>query len=207
MNKRKKIWTGLAALGLVSGVTTASVAAIPDSTDHEYHICLPNTGSLKTAFFIDKEAGTNCPASYTEKVFNQTGPQGPAGPVGPTGATGAKGDKGDTGAKGETGDTGPQGPKGESGVTQTYVVRAIGHVDANSAHGADNPLCETGDVATGGGFYVINGVNVDVYENEPYIVGFGNPDYPQIPTGWSVSVRNHDTVDHDFWVWVLCSRN
>lgn len=83
--KRNTFIGGLLALAFAGSVTGVAVAAIPDSTDQEYHVCLPNSGSQKVPFFIDKEAGTSCLPGYTEKVWNQTGPQGPQGPQGTPG--------------------------------------------------------------------------------------------------------------------------
>lgn len=86
---KKTIAVGVATVFAVGGIGTfAAHAAIPNSTTHQYSVCLPNVGTLKTAFFIDKEAGTNCPAGYTEKTWNQAGPAGPPGPAGPVGPAG-----------------------------------------------------------------------------------------------------------------------
>lgn len=146
MNNLKKTIVVLAGVGLVAGITTSAMAAIPGTSDHLYHVCLPNTGALKTAFFIDKDAGTTCPANYTEKTWNQTGPAGPAGPAGATGATGPKGDTGDTGAtgpvgpkgdtgdKGDIGETGPQGPAGSSATVNSKWGQVTATVNSSTVN-------------------------------------------------------------------------
>lgn len=89
MRLRNKIVVATGALALLAGGT--AYAAIPDSDDGEFHACVSNTGSLKTIVMIDKQAGTNCPSNYTEKVWNQQGPAGPQGPQGEPGEQGSDG--------------------------------------------------------------------------------------------------------------------
>lgn len=155
MNRKQRILIGCGIVIVAAGVSTPlAMAAIPDSSTGVYTICLPNTGTLKTAFFIDKQAGVTCPASYTEKTWNHTGPTGPAGPTGAVGATGAKGDKGDTGntgpagAKGDTGAAGAVGPAGADGAKGD--TGAVGPAGPKGDTGAKGDTGLTGDTGPKG---------------------------------------------------------
>lgn len=137
---RKWLISGITAALLVGG--TAAYAAIPDSDDGEFHACVPNTGTLRTAFFFDKQATPNpCPSGYTEKVWNQTGPQGP---VGPTGATGP---------------TGPQGEPGSSsgGVNLVHIVGStVTLTGPEGTIGTASAECPEGFIAMGGALNTVN---------------------------------------------------
>ncbi|MEU8251441.1 hypothetical protein [Nonomuraea sp. NPDC048916] len=92
-------------------------------------------------------------------VQGPKGETGPAGPQGPKGADGQDGKNGTDGkdgkdgkpgAQGPKGDTGPQGPKGDWGgairvnsYTRSANLNSVGSATAK---------CNTGDVASGGGF-------------------------------------------------------
>ncbi|MBB2912383.1 hypothetical protein FHS43_003666 [Streptosporangium becharense] len=83
----------------------------------------------------------------------ETGPQGKQGPAGPQGPKGDKGDKGETGPRGTTGPAGPQGPKGEPGTgakLSTYINKDGFHF--GDGDGTASAKCNTGDIATGGGY-------------------------------------------------------
>lgn len=152
----------LAAIGSAAalGLTTwggVAVAAIPNSGTGVYTMCMPNTGTLRTALFIDKQSGGTCPANYTEKTFNQTGPVGPAGAAGATGAAGAKGDKGDAGSTGPAGATGATGPAGAKGDTGSAGASgSVGPVGPAGADGAKGDTGATGPAGASGGSYYVN---------------------------------------------------
>lgn len=80
----------------------------------------------------------------------------------------------------------------------TYVVHTSNTVDTNTGGGADNPVCDEGDVATGGGFSVTNGVNVDVVDSSPYVPS-------TTPIGWNANIYNHDGVTRTLHVYAICA--
>ncbi|MEV0924305.1 hypothetical protein AB0I99_04090 [Streptomyces spongiicola] len=102
-----------------------------------------------------------------------TGPQGPQGEQGDQGETGPQGPQGDQGDQGETG---PQGPQGDSGIFGAYV--RVGEPAPISV-----VECDPGDIATGGGFEVPEGVPdvVDAQSSVP----IGDP-----PFGWQVVAQD-----------------
>jgi hypothetical protein len=124
----------------------------------------------------------------------ETGPTGPIGAIGPQGLkgdTGAQGAKGDTGATGATGPAGPQGEKGDTGATGAQgvpgVVRSYSKYHyftvAGPATGRSDVYCDSGDIATGGGFdlwpyidnvYVTSSVPQSNYNGEGWLVNFQN---------------------------------
>jgi len=119
IRKKAAVYVATGALALGGLTTWTAQAAIPDSDDQEFHACVPNTGTLRTVFFFDKQATPNpCPSGYSEKVWNQQGPVGPAGPVGP------KGDKGDPGDPAESYSLGKE-------VVSETVTLPLGDVQTN----------------------------------------------------------------------------
>lgn len=191
----------LVAVAAAFGLTTwggAAFASIPDSGTGVYTVCMPNTGTLRTALFIDKQAGTTCPANYTEKTWNHTGPAGPAGPVGAVGATGAKGDPGATGPAGTTGPTGPAGSKGDTG--SAGVAGPVGPAGPAGADGAKGDTGAVGPAGTSGRF-------LDVGSAEA-VAGGGSFETASLvcplPTDVIVSgglvIDQSQTVPHDYSV-------
>ena len=82
-------------IGALVAVTTAATtfgiaqSAIPNSTTGEFTLCVANyTGAVKV---VDKESGATCGLGFTEKTFNQAGPQGPQGVPGAQGPAGPAG--------------------------------------------------------------------------------------------------------------------
>lgn len=70
MKFSKKIVAIASAAALaIGGVTTAAVAAIPDSDDGEFHACVADTGPVRAMYAIDDEASESCAAGYTEKTW------------------------------------------------------------------------------------------------------------------------------------------
>src|SRR5258708_9297794 len=97
-------------------------------------------------------------------VAGPTGPSGAAGPQGPAGAQGVQGlpgpagQTGPQGSKGDTGPTGPagsQGPAGAAGSSYTFYVTSTTVTGNNGSI-----LCNSGDSATGGGGYSVDGNGV-----------------------------------------------
>ncbi|GAA3021114.1 hypothetical protein [Streptosporangium longisporum] len=123
-----------------------------------------------------------------------TGPQGPKGDDGKPGVQGPKGDdgkpgvqgpKGDDGKpgvqgpKGDDGKTGPQGPKGadgkDGGALTTYIKTGVINL---SNDGTPSVSCNSGDVATGGGYHLTT---------MKYFVVTGS--YPSSASTWTVALK------------------
>jgi hypothetical protein len=84
---------------------------------------------------IDKHDGEACPSGWTEKVWNQTGPQGPRGETGAAGAPGPQGPPG-PGL--------PEQPIYTNGSSDT--ISAGERVTINSFCGEDNNFSSGGGV-------------------------------------------------------------
>ena len=119
-------------------------------------------------------------------------PPGPQGSTGPPGATGAPGAKGGPG---------PQGPPGSA--LANVVVREGGQFATKPGEATSGEAkCETGEVATGGGFRG---------DSTPELFGslrhsLPTPDSPgAVPTGWIIVVRG-GTRQHVAVAYVLCAK-
>ncbi|WP_314196392.1 hypothetical protein [uncultured Arthrobacter sp.] len=105
------------------------------------------------------------------------GAQGEKGDTGETGATGAQGEKGDIG---ETGATGAQGGKGDTGATGAAASTSVTVQSLTASTGTVTVLCDTGQVAMGGGFSgVVTNPSNQVTASQPVTVG--------AQKGWSVT--------------------
>jgi hypothetical protein len=132
---------------------------------------------------IDTQAGETCKGSETKLTWNQKGPKGDPGPQGP---------------QGEPGAPGPQGPKGDPGLGTVQVRQVQATVPAGELEGVDVD-CQPGERATGGGF---------IYGSEELNAIVSRPQFdPSIrtPTGWNVTVRNHDGTNHVVFVFAVCA--
>ena len=121
----------------------------------------------------------------------------PAGPPGADGADGA------TGPAGADGATGPQGPTGPAGA-DTYVKTLSLFVPTGAGlERTLEPTCNTGDVATGGGY------SADSPSVLSYIHFRPNPDtQDSIPTSWITSVKRNHGFDNNpitLRAYVICN--
>jgi collagen triple helix repeat protein len=131
----------------------------------------------------------------TKKAIRQLkGNRGPRGPQGPTGAQGPSGATGATGAKGATGAQGP------AGVANVYRSTLAISLPANGTIRL-NPLCNTGDLATGGGYFLNGGgaTAVEVFSNAP------DTDLNvQNPPGWDIGIHNTTATALTGFAYAVC---
>jgi len=115
-------------------------------------------------------------------------PSGPAGPAGP---------------RGKKGDKGAQGSPGVLKVYDTYVPIAL------AANGTVrlNPLCDKGDVATGGGYFLYTSnltdaqLDVEVFANEPDTRGAVTT-----PPGWDIGIHNKTSTPRSGVALAVCAK-
>ncbi|MEU4833114.1 hypothetical protein [Streptosporangium sp. NPDC023615] len=117
-----------------------------------------------------------------------TGPQGPKGETGAQGPQGPKGTDGRNGTDGQDGKNGAQGPKGEPGAPGKdgkdgkdggALTTYIKNLDFSLTNdGKPSVGCNSGDVATGGGY------NLTTMR---YFLVTGS--YPSSASAWSVSLK------------------
>lgn len=86
--KKKKIAiiSGISALALAGGAV-AAYASIPDGSG-VYHACVENAhhANGRMVKILDTGASETCQSGWSEKTWNQVGPQGPQGPQGDPGS-------------------------------------------------------------------------------------------------------------------------
>jgi Collagen triple helix repeat (20 copies) len=110
-----------------------------------------------------------------------TGPQGPAGPAGPAGPQGIQGEQGPAGPQGIQGEQGPAGPDKE---LRTRIVEGPPVTVGQSENHNASAVCAPGEVATGGGLFVLddsNSINPSFQETGSHGSG---------PTEWVVNFFN-----------------
>jgi hypothetical protein len=157
----------------------------------------------KITVCVSKKTGTlyragKCRAHDTKVSWNVQGPTGASGPAGAAGRTGA------TGPTGATGGTGAAGAPGATAVT----VRTVSTTTTNGQNSQAHVNCNTGEVATGGGWT----------EGSGTITGFDTfGDYPTngsgttaaaagtTPSGWAMSVFNNNGSSNTWEVYVICA--
>ena len=117
---------------------------------------------------------------------NQTGTQGPPGPAGPQGIQGPPGPTGPAGPQGIQGIQGPQGLAGLEVINESKLYQKVGNTAVSdlTSSNSSQAECDTGDIAIGGYYGVINattGIN--------FLVIFdGN-----IGNAYRTEIENHDT--------------
>ncbi|MGW5147521.1 hypothetical protein [Rhodococcus koreensis] len=144
MNRRAAAaMSSVAVLAFVGG--GFALAAIPDSSTGVFTGCVNQQKQFlsnhRTVYIIDKQAGENCSAGYTEETWNAQGQPGPVGPQGAVGPAGAQGVQGVPGATGPTGPQGDPGPAGAAGIVDVQVFQTdvtIGPDDYHLPGGDDN---------------------------------------------------------------------
>lgn len=120
-----------------------------------------------------------------------------------------KGQKGATGLQGPTGPQGPQGPQGHQGLAgATKVVeRETSQTTAIGQDGSATVQCNSGEVATGGGWHMETGNTVNFYTFGPYPVKADNSEAGpgNTPTGWAMTVYNNSTQADTWHVYAICA--
>jgi hypothetical protein len=128
-----------------------------------------------------------------------TGPKGDTGAAGPKGDTGDKGDTGAAGPKGDTGAQGPQGPKGDPGTAQIHSTN-ISSTASKNATQTKAVMCESGQVATGGGAATDNQDNY-LYMNSPVL----DPNTGKA-IGWQAgAAKSSGSGSYTLSVYALCA--
>jgi hypothetical protein len=122
-------------------------------------------------------------------------------PAGATGARGAAGPQGPQGLQGPKGDTGPSGVADIYDVSDPITVPASGVV-------RDTPMCNSGDIATGGGYFLNRAgltpsqEDVEVFSDEP--AGVGNTTHPP---GWDIGIFNKTTTQRTGFALAVCAHS
>ena len=78
-------------------------------------------------------------------------------------------------------------------TTTTYIRRADQTINAGAAGASATAFCDSGDIATGGGYASFNPA-LQVRASQPYLPG-NNPQDGDTPLGWLVNVHNTSTVE------------
>jgi collagen triple helix repeat protein len=165
---RSSIWM-VAVLVLAIGALGIGIASAQTSGD-TYAGCLRPSGKLVKVAVGDAPLAP-CVGPAVEVSWGEIGPQGPAGDDGEIGPRGIPGPRGQQGAQGQ------QGPPGVLGF-YTNVEDMSGNLNAGITRG-DDATCDTGDVATGGGFQNAS--------NPPMTLERSNPIGED---GWHVEITN-----------------
>ena len=131
------------------------------------------------------------------------GPEGPAGPAGATGPAGAIGPIGLTGPGGDDGNDGIDGIDGQDGLselTSSVVQGPIGGFGGEAGNFTFIAECDTGFIASGGGFSILGSASA------PGIIIESAPIGISPPTGWSVvvSFTSDSTMGQLFRAYAVC---
>jgi hypothetical protein len=173
----------LVAVGAVIGAGAVLVSA-HGGDQNQIHGCVhPNSAALRIV-----EPDDVCKDKETALDWNFAGPQGPQGP---------QGEPGEPGEPGPPGDVGPQGETGPAGATNLHVRTTtvfVPHLD----FAIGQALCEEGEVATGGGYDVLQ---------TPIIVDMSSPIAGRTGAviGWQVRFVNAAAVDVALPVYAVCA--
>jgi hypothetical protein len=144
----------------------------------------------------------DCHPSERAVAWAVTGPQGPAGPAGAQGAQGPAGPAGPAGPQGATGATGAAGPSYSlslsypSATFQNPAADQYGHTGLDSGEAA----CGSGKKVLGGGVRTESGVQ---YVNDSY-PSDGSGSFAPGQAGWTGTVGNGGTLNHQFVVYAIC---
>ena len=137
-------------------------------------------------FFVSSVEFCKHVKSNDDRKDNRTGTQGPPGPAGPQGIQGPPGPTGATGPQGIQGIQGPQGLAGLEVINESKLYQKVGNTAVSdlTSSNSSQAECDTGDIAIGGYYGVINattGIN--------FLVIFdGN-----IGNAYRTEIENHDT--------------
>jgi hypothetical protein len=164
-----------------------------------------NACAKKSSGALRLKGSGSCRPSERAVAWAVTGPRGPAGPAGPAGAQGAQGPAGQTGPPGSTGATGAAGPPGPSyslslsypsATVQNPAADQYGHSGLDSGEVA----CGSGKKVLGGGVRTDSGVQ---YVNDSY-PSDGSGSFAAGQAGWTGTVVNQGTLNHQFVVYAVC---
>ena len=153
-------------------------------TDDKKYEC--RTGPFEGFFVSSVEFCKHVKFEKDDRKDNRTGTQGPPGPAGPQGIQGPPGPTGATGPQGIQGIQGPQGLAGLEVINESKLYQKIGNTAVSdlTSSNSSQAECDTGDIAIGGYYGVINATN-----GINFLVIFdGN-----IGNAYRTEIENHDT--------------
>jgi len=198
---------------LVALLATSVVYANNENT---VHACVKPSGVARIVV-----APEDCLPSETSLNWSITGPQGDQGPQGQQGPQGEEGPQGEQGLQGEQGPQGEQGTQGEQGsqgqpgedgkpgeqgppgVQNVYFRDSAFIVMEPGTYGHGQAVCDPGDFATGGGWYLNTGNVTHLNPHHSSTLPDGNP------ARHNVSGYNSDSLasgeDISFTVRVVCA--
>jgi hypothetical protein len=122
-------------------------------------------------------------------IASLRGERGPQGPQGPQGATGARGA------------TGAQGLPGVANVYRSTLAISL----PASGDVRLNPLCNPGDFATGGGYFLNSATLTDAQRDvEVFSNGPDTDLNVQNPPGWDIGIHNKTTTARTGFAYAVC---
>ena len=159
-----------------------------------------NACAKKSSGDLRLKGSGGCRPSERAVTWAVTGPQGPAGPAGSQG----RGPAGPPvpGAQGATGAAGPPGPSYSlslsypSATFQNPAADQYGHTGLDSGEAA----CGSGKKVLGGGVRTESGVQ---FVNDSY-PSDGSGSFAPGQAGWTGTVGNDGTLNHQFVVYAIC---
>jgi hypothetical protein len=192
-SKSQRRWVAAAAAVtvLVAGGTAYATGLVSDA---QIKAC-----AKKSSGALRLKGSGGCRASERAVAWAVSGPQGPAGPTGPQGA---QGPAGPAGPQGPTGAAGPAGPSYSlslsypSATVQNPAADQYGHSGLDTGEVA----CGSGKKVLGGGVRTDSGVQ---YVNDSY-PSDGTGSFAPGQAGWTGTVGNNGTLNHQFVVYAVC---
>jgi hypothetical protein len=174
-----------------SSMVVALAALVLSASGVAYATTAGSSGSISAC--VKRHGGTlyvahKCANHDAKLVWNITGSQGRTGPQGPQGQSG------------------PQGLQGASGATKV-VERQAGKTTETGHNDSAVVQCNSGEVATGGGWEMDNGnvANFLTFGDFP-VKANGTPAGPgETPTGWAMSVFNNSGQTDTWHVYAICA--
>ena len=153
-------------------------------TDDKKYEC--RTGPFEGFFVSSVEFCKHVKFDKDDRKDNRTGTQGPPGPAGPQGIQGPPGPTGATGPQGIQGIQGPQGLAGLEVINESKLYQKIGNTAVSdlTSSNSSQAECDTGDIAIGGYYGVINATN-----GINFLVIFDG----SIGNAYRTEIENHDT--------------
>ncbi len=193
----------LAVIGVLIAAVLVVGIGFAQGTDEVIHACVNPEQQIRIV-----EPPEDCRDEETNLDWNIEGLQGPPGEDGQDGEDGEDGQDGEDGEKGDLGPQGEQGPQGEPGALDFYIESVVNIplpfyvLDPPRGYlTTGNVYCDTGDLATSGGFTGSAGLYVG------FTVTRDTPiwNISSQPIGWSVTFLNRSSDVGNGTVYVICA--